>query len=298
MTAQSLSTPSSARPRAGLAVAALLGGALAMGVSPVFVRTADVGPYASAFWRVALALPVLWIWAVAEGGSGEVRAAFRRPAIWIAGGLFAADLFFWHLAIVNTTIANATFLATMAPVWVVLGSWVFIGEAVERRIVGGLLLCLLGGAVLIGGSLTFAPERLAGDLFGVATSLFFGAYFLALRVARRTAPPGVVTFSTSAITATLLLAVALATEPTLLPASLAGAGALAALALISHAGGQGLLGFALGHLSAAFSSLVIFLEAIAAAVIAWLVLGEALGPEQIVGGILIMAGVFVARPRS
>jgi drug/metabolite transporter (DMT)-like permease len=92
--------------------------------------------------------------------------------------------------------------------------------------------------------------------------------------------------------------VALAVEPTLLPASLGGAAALAAMAFISHAGGQGLLGYALGHLSAAFSSLVIFLEAIAAAVIAWLVLGEALGPEQMLGGVLILAGVLAARPRS
>jgi drug/metabolite transporter (DMT)-like permease len=152
--------------------------------------------------------------------------------------------------------------------------------------------------VLIGGSMSLAPDRLLGDLFGVATSLFFGAYFLAIRVARRTTAAGVVTFSTSLITSVLLLVVALSLEPTLTPSSFAGLGALAALAFISHAGGQGLLGYALGHLSAAFSSLVIFLEAVAAALIAWVVLGEALGPEQVVGGALILAGVFVARPRS
>src|SRR5579875_3426125 len=44
------------------AMAALVFGAAAMGVSPIFVRLADVGPFASAFWRVMLALPVLWVW--------------------------------------------------------------------------------------------------------------------------------------------------------------------------------------------------------------------------------------------
>jgi drug/metabolite transporter (DMT)-like permease len=282
----------------GFAVAALVGGALAMAVSPLFVRLADVGPYASAFWRVGLALPILWIWALSEREAGSVGAALKVPAVWMAGALFAGDLFFWHLAIMKTTIANATFLATMAPVWVVLGSWVLIGEKVERRVIAGLALCLFGGAVLIGGSFTLAPERLLGDLFGVATSLFFGLYFLAVRVARRTVRAGTLTFSSTLVTTALLLMVALAVEPTLLPASIGGAAALAAMAFISHAGGQGLLGYALGHLSAAFSSLVIFLEAIAAAVIAWLVLGEALGPEQMLGGVLILAGVFAARPRS
>ena len=64
------------------------------------------------------------------------------------------------------------------------------------------------------------------------------------------------------------------------PETLAGVAALLAMALISHSGGQGLLAFALGHLPAAFSSLVIFLEAIAAAGFAWLILGEALGLIQ------------------
>ena len=49
--------------RMALAVAMLALGAIAMGASPIFVRLADVGPYASAFWRTFLALPFLWVWA-------------------------------------------------------------------------------------------------------------------------------------------------------------------------------------------------------------------------------------------
>jgi drug/metabolite transporter (DMT)-like permease len=288
----------SASPKLVAAFAALLGGALAMGVSPVFVRLADVGPFASAFWRVGLAIPLLWIWAASESGSGSIAAAFRSRAVWWAGALFAADLFFWHLSIMHTTIANATFLATMAPIWVVLGSWVLIGEKVDRNVIVGLVLCVAGGAVLIGGSYSLAPERLLGDLFGLATSVFFGAFFLAVRVARRTGPSGAITFTSTTITAAILLVVAVSLEPTLMPASAGGLAAIAGLAFISHSGGQGLLAYALGHLSAAFSSLVIFLEAIAAAVIAWLVLGEAVGPEQAIGGLLILGGIFVARPRT
>ncbi len=177
-----------------------------------------------------------------------LRAA-RTPVVWIGGLLFVGDLLAWHLAIMNTTVANATFLATMAPVWVVIGSSFFIGEKVERGVVPGLGLCLAGGAVLIGSSWSFAPEHLTGDLLGVVTSVFFGAYFLAVRVARRTVPSGAITAMTTVITAACLLVVALVMEPTILPSSLAGLGALFALAFISHSGGQGLLAFALGHLS-------------------------------------------------
>ena len=108
----------------------------------------------------------------------------------MAGLLFAGDLTFWHLAIMNTSIANATFLATLAPVWVVLGSGLFLGERVETQSVfrAGALPCRRGGADrrdLVGRS----PAQLDGDLYGVATSFFFGAYFLAVRRARRTTAP-------------------------------------------------------------------------------------------------------------
>src|SRR6266576_1084748 len=62
-----------------LPFAALLVGALAMGVSPIFVRLADVGPFASAFWRVAGALPALWLWAAVEARvAGDPWAATFR----------------------------------------------------------------------------------------------------------------------------------------------------------------------------------------------------------------------------
>ena len=95
----------------------------------------------------------------------------------------------------------------------------------------------------------------------------------------------------------LLFAAALVMEPRLLPQSGTGWAVLLVLALVSHAGGQGLLSVALGRLPAAFSSLVLFLEALAAAAVAWAVLGEAVSPLQMLGGIVILAGLWIARPR-
>ena len=106
------------------------------------------------------------------------------------------------------------------------------------------------------------------------------------------------TFGLSLVTAAILLGVALAAEPARFwPASAGGWASLAGMAWISHAGGQGLLSVALGRLPAAFSSLVIFLEAVAAAGIAWAVLGEAVTPVQAAGGVVILAGIWIARPR-
>ena len=279
--------------------AALCLGAAAMGVSPIFVRIVapEVGPFASAFWRVALALPLLYAWTCLEARSGPPGRI--GAATWLAGAAFAGDLFFWHLAILGTTVANATFFATTAPVFVVLLTWLVLGRAIGAGTLAGLALCLAGGGALIGQSLRIAPDRLAGDLYGVVTALFFGLYFLAVARAREDAGAARVTFALSLVTAAILLVVAPALDGgRFWPQTAATWTALAALAWISHAGGQGLLSVALGRLPAVFSSLVIFLEAIVAAAAGWAILGEALTPLQFGGGVLILAGIWVARPRT
>jgi drug/metabolite transporter (DMT)-like permease len=281
------------------ALAALVAGAIAMGASPVFVRLTDVGPQASAFWRTARALPVLWLWMQFEEHYARERQPLRLDrSILLVGACFAGDLFFWHLAILNTTVANATFFAVTAPVFVVAGAFLFLGERSGVRVIAGLLFCLAGGGALIGQSYEIDPARLAGDFYGIVTAFFFGAYVLAVRHARAQHSAARLMFLSTAVTAVLLLVAAIAIPQQILPQTAGSMSALLALAFVSQAGGQGLLTIALGTLPATFSSLVIFLEAIAAAALGWLVLAEKLTLIQAFGGLLILCGIFIARPRA
>ncbi|MFN0264664.1 DMT family transporter [Tepidamorphus sp. 3E244] len=297
-------TPAAPQDRQLLAFFCVVAGAIAMGISPIFVRLADVGPFASAFWRVGMALPLLYAWAAMDARrmpslATRTRAETRRD--WrmagLAGALFAGDLFFWHIAIVNTTVANATFLASLAPIVVMIGSWTFLKEKVTPAILAGFVLGLAGAAFLLGSSYNYAPQNLVGDVYGLITALFFGAYFLAVRPARRYMPAGVVIFRSTVVTAAMLLVVALVLEGDIFPSSWHGLAMLVCLALVSHAGGQGLLAFALGHLPAAFSSLVILIEGVVAAIFGYFILGENLTALQLAGSLAIFSGIFIARPR-
>jgi drug/metabolite transporter (DMT)-like permease len=291
-------SPTPSRPESIAApFSALVVAAIAMGLSPIFVRLADVGPFTSAFWRVALALPVLYAWMrVSERGRTEPAQRFPVATIWV-GVAFTADLFFWHLSIVTTTVADATFFATTAPIWVVLFGWLIFRRRVSTAILAGLGLCLLGGTALLAQSFQMKVGTVLGDLYGLITGVFFGLYFLAVQAAREGNSAARLTFEATTVTAALLLLAALGLEHQLWPRTLHGLAALVALAWISHAGGQGLLTVALGRLPAAFSSLVIFLEAIAAACLAWAILGEPVTLIQAGGGLAILAGIFIARPR-
>jgi drug/metabolite transporter (DMT)-like permease len=282
-----------------IGLTAMIAAALAMSISPSLVRFADVGPLASAFWRVFLALPVLYAWMKAE----ERSAAQGKGKSWslpilLSGLAFAGDLLMWHLAIMKTTIANATFFATMAPLWVVIFGWLLFRHKAEKTTLIGLALCLFGGGALVYQSLSINPAHMLGDALGIGTGVFFGLYFLAVGAARKGSGAARVTFEMSIVTIVVLLAAALVIEGDILPKTGFGWGVLLALAFVSHAGGQGLLSVALGRLPTVFSSLVILLEAVVAAGFAWLLQGEPVSPLQAVGGAVILAGIWVARPRG
>jgi drug/metabolite transporter (DMT)-like permease len=80
-----------------------------------------------------------------------------------------------------------------------------------------------------------------------------------------------------------------------LPASAAGWAAVVGYAVAAHALGQGLVAYALAHLRPTFGSLGLLMETLGAAVSAWVVLGERLAPVQIVGGLVIVGGIALAR---
>ncbi|MBX9459387.1 MAG: DMT family transporter [Rhizobium sp.] len=293
----SVSTPDRAAFLTG--IFAMLGAALAMSISPSLVRFADVGPLSSAFWRVFLAVPVLWLWMrTEERRPGQAKGKTWSLPIVLTGIFFAGDLLLWHLAIMGTTIANATFFATMAPLWVVIFGWLVLGQRAERATLGGLGLCLAGGATLIYQSLALDASHAVGDALAIGTGVFFGLYFLTVGAARKETGAARVTFEMSLITIVILLAAALVVEGNILPQTAEGWSVLLALALVSHAGGQGLLSVALGRLPTVFSSLVIFLEAVAAAGFAWVLQGEPVSVLQALGGAVILAGIWIARPRA
>ena len=100
------------------------------------------------------------------------------------------------------------------------------------------------------------------------------------------------------MTGLALLPVALAAGEALLPATAAGWLPLIGLALVSHVLGQSLIAYALAQLPAAFSSVSLLLQPATAALLAWLLLAEPLGPLQGLGAAIVAAGIVIARRGS
>lgn len=280
-----------------LALVALVAGAVGIAFSPIFVRLPELPPTATAFQRVLLALPLLWGWLTVRPATPD-EAAPTTPMLLLPGAFFAGDLTVWHWSINYTSMANATLLANFAPIFVTLGSFVLYGERSSRLFLVGLVTALSGAVVLMGDSLRLGGAHLLGDALGLITALFYAGYILSVsRLRARHTVATVMAWSTLGATI-LLLPIALISGEALIPVTLRGWAVLLGLAWLSHAGGQGLIAFALAHLPAAFSSVTLLVQPAAAALLAWLLLAEPLGPLQAAGAAVILAGIAAARRGS
>jgi drug/metabolite transporter (DMT)-like permease len=287
----------------GLSLIALFAGAICIALSPIWVRVSEVGPTASAFWRVCLAVPLLWILFFSIKTKETKSLHSQWLLLVVAGVAFAGDLAFWHWSVKFTSVANSTLLANLASIFVTLAAWLLWKQRPSGLFLAGLAAALLGVALLVqaslSGSSSTSPDALLGDALGVVTAMFYAWYLLSVKGLRaRGAGTLALMAVTTTITALILFPVALASGEPLLPASAAGWLKLLGLAWISHAAGQGLIAHVLANLPAQFTSVGLLLQPVMAALFAWLLLDEPLGAMQVAGGAVVLAGIYLARRAS
>ncbi|MGB1790493.1 MAG: DMT family transporter, partial [Limisphaerales bacterium] len=126
----------------------------------------------------------------------------------------------------------------------------------------------------------------------------YGSYMLTVKKLRETCPPQEIMAWSGLFAVPLMFVAALASGETLLSSNLNGWGVLLGLALVSHFAGQGLIAYAFGHLPASLTSLNLLLQPVFAAVLGWVLLGQAMGGQQLLGASVVLGALaFANRPR-
>jgi drug/metabolite transporter (DMT)-like permease len=288
---------SSSKPRLGGGVIpfiALLVGNAALATGPLFVRLADVGPVAAGFWRLFLALPILLLLAFRETKgqpAGQLKNVPWGLAI-MAGLFFAADLGSWHVGIHYTKMANATLFGNAASLMMAAATliaarrWPYLKEALA------LGLAVLGAVLLMRESGQQGEARLEGDLLCLLAGLLYTGYMLGMQRARGSMGPWqALTTSSLAGVLPLLLVAFLLSEQIMPHAWLP----VLALALTSQIIGQGLLIYALPHFSALVVGLTLLTQPAMSALIGWIIYNEKLGPQELVGAVLVAVALVMIR---
>ena len=281
------------RPQTAATAVGLAVGVAAISTSPILVRVAQLPAFALAFWRCLAGALLLAPFAVR--GGRPARGELRQLAG--SGTLLALHFACFNASLAFTTVASATLLVSMSPLFVGLGAARFLGEAPSRRGWLGIWLAT-GGAVVVAlgdlGAVRLGARALVGDLLAFAGALLIAGYLLIGRSARRRLPVAIYGAAVYGAAAVVLLPLCLATG-----APLGGYRAGSWLALAAVVAGPQLLGHTvfnglLSTLTAATVAVVILLEPVGATVLAWWLFREVPAGLFWVGAPLVLAGVWLA----
>ncbi len=267
-------------------------GSTALAFGPWLVRLADVGPVATGFWRLSLALPfLLLIGRVIGPPVVWPRQALLWP-IFIAAAFYAADLGAWNVGIRMTKLANATLFGNISSfVFAGWGLWLLRRRPSGRQTFA-LFLAALGAAALMGSSYDLSPRYFRGDLLALFAGLLYAGYLIGIeRLRADVAAIPLLILSTAFGAAMLLPASALLGER-IWPGDWA---PVLIFALSSQVVGQGLLVFAIGKLSPLVVGLTLLTQPAISALIGWLAYGETMSLLDWAGAIAIAAALILVR---
>jgi drug/metabolite transporter (DMT)-like permease len=273
-------------------------GVLAVGVisiawSAIFVRWTHMPGVASAFYRMFFASMVLCCVLVF---SRVTLASVDRSTIGVAvlsGVFFAGDVGLFNTAVLHTSAGSATFLANNAPVLVGLLTWAITRRLPSRRFWTALAIAFVGAWLIVAADARHAGREWSADLLAVMASVCFALYLLTTERLRKDFDTRIlVTLSTTSSAVALLLISALAHVSLAVPNARALA-ALLGLGLICQLTGYFCLTYALGHLPATVTSVVLLAVAPITALFAFGLFGERMTILQGTGGVLVILGVWI-----
>ncbi|MGI4850995.1 MAG: DMT family transporter [Janthinobacterium lividum] len=289
-------------PQKSYAFLGIIIGSLFVGMSPIFVRYSTVDPLAIGFFRFFFAVPFLWIWSISDTLKEKDSTQHRIPRcakdyllLALAGMFFAIDIGIWHLSLLETTVMNSTLLNNMTPIFVTLISWLILREKLTWQSVTGIVLAVLGTYLLITSDGSWGELHVYGDLMALSSAVFFAGYVLIVKHLRHHLPAPTIMAWTSMSCMYFLAIMTFSRETNIIPTTFTDWLPLIGLALIVHVLGQTFIAISLKHLSATFSSLTMMIIPVVSAIFAWILFDETFTLLKIIGGVIILAGIIIAR---
>ena len=272
---------------------ALLGGIVCIAWSAIFVKWTDIPGPASAFYRMLI--PAVVVLPTFFFDCRREPVSLPNLAVISLGGLFfALDLVFWNSSILRTSAANATLLGNNTPIFVGLLTWLVFRRRPPRTFWLGLFMAIVGAILILWADLKHHAQFGVGDLMALAAAACFAVYLMVTEKIRSST--GTLVFLRLAMISStlslLLINVAMGISLSLPHGQTLWA--VLGLGLVSQLGGYLFLTFALGHLPATITSISLLTQGPLTAALAAVLLGERLTLPQILGGILVLAGVAVA----
>jgi drug/metabolite transporter (DMT)-like permease len=269
----------------------LLLGVFCIGWSAIFVKLAHAPALTSGFYRYFfsfLGLLPIWIYK-------KIKIPNLKTLKWIIFGglLFVLDMSLWNLSILLTTASVSTLLANNASVFVGLGSLIFFKQYLSKTYWIGLFVAMIGVFLVAGRDFIQNPNVGTGHLMAIGAAVFYAGYMLITQQVREKIDT--VNFMGWSLLSCLVFSYFTCWIQDLPMLHFDNQTWLAFIAsgLICHLVGWLSINYALGFIPAAIVSPTLLIQPVLTSIISFFLLNEILRTEQIVGGFIVIFGVYL-----
>jgi len=274
----------------------LFGGVFALSASAIFVKIADAPSAVIAFYRLLIAgtvlLPALLF-------SGKCRAEVKtiQTKQWlqiVSAGLFLAlHYVLWFESLNYTSIASSTVIVCLQPLFSLWLERFISKKRIRSTALIGCAIALCGCFIIGFGDFQISGKSMVGDILVFVAVGVNAVYFFVGESVRKEI--SAVTYSSLSyfISAVILLIYIALRNESLTGYSGGTWWAFVGLALISTIGGQFVFNLLLKKVPASAVTMSIIGEPIGTCILAYLILREVIAVQQLIGILVIMAGMIV-----
>ena len=270
-------------------------GVAGISLSAIFVRYSTApSAVTAAFrlcWTVLLLSPVVW-------GRKEDREELlgikkKELLLSIFSGIFLAFHFIlWFESLQHTSVASSTTIVCTEVIWVALGYWLFLKGGLSKKEIIAIAIAFLGSAVIALSDQSSGQGQIYGDLLSLIAAVAVAVYTLLGRIVRKTVSTNVYTYVVYVSCAIVLLSVCIVQGHHLFEYGNSAIIVGLLLSIFSTILGHSIFSWCLKYFSPAFVSASKLCEPVVAAMLAAVLFGEMPKVMQILGGIMIIAGVY------
>ena len=273
------------KPRAALAI-----GILCISIFPTLVKLNLTPGLISAFYRMTFSILLLLPYVL-------LTKKLKMPSVKmivlsvLCGIIFASDVAVWNIAIQESSATQASLLTNLSPVWVGIGSFLFLTNKPKRNFWLGTLVAIFGMVTFVGFHFFANLDFDRAFLLAVLSGMLYAVYLLVSK--NVLSEVDVLSFMTlSLIASSIYLGFVcwIANEP-FSGFSNAGWGVLVIQAVVCQLAAWLLISYATQNMRATRVSLSLLGQAILTAILAWLFLDEQITLQMIVGGIILLFGI-------
>jgi drug/metabolite transporter (DMT)-like permease len=271
-------------------------GAMLIGFAPIFVKWSNLSPSAILFWRMLIALPFLITFNYLKNNQILFRVKNKKTILYslIAALAFTVDLVLWHYSMNITSVSNATIIVNSAPIFVAILAFLIFKEIPQKGFISSFLVTYVGIIGLIIFSNNYTNGKMIGDILCIIAALGYGIYLLIISKLGKETSLNIIFYTT--LFCCLFSIIPMSFESGLsFPQTHFEWANLILLAFLCQFGGQFLITFGIGRISASSGSIGLLMQPLTATILATIIFSEILNSMQIVFCLITLLGIYKAR---